>query len=147
MRTGREVVVILHDIEVVGSLLAWRARDSNTLWHLTAVIVHGQGVVVGVYEQVVWPQCVKTRCQGRRVGDTGCLSAGGGEVNVWVVTRNAVQRYKSHGHRDAQRSGPSIPCLRVGAPCTVTMCDPVAPGPVRARCCARYDDELSTICF
>jgi hypothetical protein len=31
---------------------------------------------------VVWPQCVKTRCQGRRVGDTGCLSAGGGEVNV-----------------------------------------------------------------
>ena len=78
--------VILHDIEVVGSLLAWRARDSNTLWHLTAVIVHGQGVVVasGVYdsEQVVWPQCVKTQCQGRRVGDTGCLSAGGGEVNV-----------------------------------------------------------------
>ena len=56
MRTGREVCVILHDIEVVGSLLAWRARDSNTLWHLTAVIVHGQGVVVGVYEQVVWPQ-------------------------------------------------------------------------------------------
>ena len=55
MRTGREVVK-LHDIEVVGSLLAWRARDSNTLWHLTAVIVHGQGVVVGVYEQVVWPQ-------------------------------------------------------------------------------------------
>ena len=52
----REVCVILHDIEVVGSLLAWRARDSNTLWHLTAVIVHGQGVVVGVYEQVVWPQ-------------------------------------------------------------------------------------------
>ena len=82
MRTGREVCVILHDIEVVGSLLAWRARDSNTLWHLTAVIVHGQGVVVGVYEQVVWPQCVKTRCEGRRVGDTGCLSAGGGEVNV-----------------------------------------------------------------
>jgi hypothetical protein len=70
---GREVCVILHDIEVVGSLLAWRARDSNTLWHLTAVIVLGQGVVVGVYEQVVWPQCVKTRCQGRRVGDTGCL--------------------------------------------------------------------------
>ncbi len=84
VRTGREVRVILHDIEVVGSLLAWRAslRDSNTLWHLTAVIVHGQGVVVGVYEQVGWPQCVKTRCEGRRVGDTGCLSAGGGEVNV-----------------------------------------------------------------
>ena len=60
MRTGREVFVILHDIEVVGSLLAWRARDSNTLWHLTAVIVHGQGVVVGVCEQVVWPQCEKT---------------------------------------------------------------------------------------
>ncbi len=73
VRTGREVCVILH----------WRARDSKTLcqWHdLTAVIVHGQpeGVVVGVYEQVVWPQCVKTRCQGRRVGDTGCLSAGVG---------------------------------------------------------------------
>ena len=50
VRTGRDVVVILHDIEVVGSLLAWRARDSNTLWHLTAVIVHGQGVVVGVYD-------------------------------------------------------------------------------------------------
>jgi len=58
VRTGRDVVVILHDIEVVGSLLAWRARDSNTLWHLTAVIVHGQGVVVGVYEQVArgWPR-------------------------------------------------------------------------------------------
>jgi hypothetical protein len=41
-------------------------------------------VVVGVYEQMGWPQCVKpeTRCEGRRVGDTGCLSAGGGEVNV-----------------------------------------------------------------
>jgi hypothetical protein len=25
---------------------------------------YGQGVVAGVYEQVVWPQCVKTRCQG-----------------------------------------------------------------------------------
>jgi len=108
VRTGREVCVILHDIEVVGSLLAWRARDSNTLWHLTAVIVHGQGVVVGVYEQVVWPQCVKTRCEGRRVGDTGCLSAGGGEVNVWVVTRNAVQRYKSHGHRDSRGTQCSV---------------------------------------
>ena len=120
MRTGREVCVILHDIEVVGSLLARRARDSNTLWHLTAVIVHGQGVVVGVYEQVGWPQCVKTRCEGRRVGDTGCLSAGGGEVNVWVVTRNAVQRYKSHGHRDAQRSGAPAGrrrCSRVSTPC------------------------------
>ncbi len=73
--------VIPHDIEVVGSLLAWRAWDSNTLWHLlTAVIVHGQDVVVGVYYEQV--HCVKTRCQGRRVGDTGCLSAGGGEVNV-----------------------------------------------------------------
>ena len=122
MRTGREVCVILHDIEVVGSLLAWRARDSNTLWHLTAVIVHGQGVVVGVYKQVGWPlaQCVKTRCEGRRVGDTGCLSAGGGEVNVWVVTRNAVQRYKSHGHRDAQRSGALAGrrrCSSVSTPC------------------------------
>ena len=61
------------------SLKAWRARDSNTLWHITAVIVRGQGAVVGVYEHVPvgWPQCanLKTtgRREGRRVGDTASL--------------------------------------------------------------------------
>jgi len=55
--------------------------------------------VVGVYEQVVWPQCVKTRCQGRRVqvGDTarGCLSAGGGEVNELVLVVGSLLAWRA----------------------------------------------------
>ncbi len=63
VRTGREVCVILHDIDMVGSLLlvVWKGQGFQYMWHLTAAIGHGRGVVVGVYEQVGWPQCVKNR--------------------------------------------------------------------------------------
>ena len=83
-------------MKFVGSPLAWRARDPNTLWHLTAVYVHGQGVGDCVHEHGWWPQCVRPGVVGERVCGHGCACRPAEGRWTCGLSRGAQCRVTSH---------------------------------------------------